>query len=231
MTKRDGTDPHHEVVDYMPLSIEDFGGDGYLRLRRVHLQNLHRDGSVSPRYFCEFVDRPRHGTDAVVVGLWHKNASGQVEVLLREGLRPALRFGRPPDRLPLPDAAPYLLFTEVVAGILEEDDRGEEGIRRRAAIEAMEEAGLRIDPAAVVLLGRPVFPTPGMAPECFYLTCAEVDPATAAAPEGDGSPMEEGSRQRFVPLTDAIRQCESGEICDAKTEILLRRLAAHLSPT
>jgi ADP-ribose pyrophosphatase len=216
-----------EVVDYELLSVEDFGGDGYLRLRRVHIQNRHRDGSLSPRYFCEFVDRPRHGTDAVVVGLWHRDAAGQVQVLLRQGLRPALRFGRPPDRLTVPDRAPFLLFTEVVAGILEEEDHGEAGILKRAAIEAWEEAGLRIDPANIKRLGPPVFPTPGMAPECFFLVHAEVDPQSAAPPEGDGSPMEEGSRQRFVPLKEAIAMCDRGEISDAKTEILLRRLAVH----
>lgn len=217
-----------EVVDYELLSVEDFGGDGYLRLRRVHLQNRFADGSLSRRYFCEFVDRPRHGTDAVVVGLWHRDTEGGVRVLLRQGLRPALRFGRPPERLTVPDAAPFLLFTEVVAGILEEEDRGEAGIRKRAAIEAWEEAGLRVDPSAIERLGAPVFPTPGMAPECFFLMHAEVDPASAAPPEGDGSPMEEGSRQRFVPIGEAIALCDRGEIADAKTEILLRRLAARL---
>jgi ADP-ribose pyrophosphatase len=220
-----------EVVDYELLSVEDFGGDGYLRLRRVHLRNRHRDGSLSPRYFCEFVDRPRHGTDAVVVGLWHRDAAGEVRVLLRQGLRPALRFGRPPERLTVPDRAPYLLFTEVVAGILEEEDRGEAGILRRAALEAWEEAGLRVEPTAFERLGPPVFPTPGMAPECFFLVHAEVDPKSAAHtahPEGDGSPMEEGSRQRFVPINEAIAMCDRGEISDAKTELLLRRLAVRL---
>lgn len=218
-----------EVVDYELLSVEDFGGDGYLRLRRVHLMNRYRDGSLSARYFCEFVDRPRHGTDAVVVGLWHRDPSGEVRVLLRQGLRPALRFGRPAERLTVPDRAPFLLFTEVVAGILEEEDRGEAGILQRAAIEAWEEAGLRIEPAKIERLGPPVFPTPGMAPECFFLVHAEVDPNNVAAPEGDGSPMEEGSRQRFVPLKDAIAMCDSGEISDAKTELLLRRLAVRLA--
>ncbi len=218
----------HKVTDYVTLGVQDFGGDGYLRLRRVHLQNQRADGSLSPRYFCEFVDRPRHGTDAVVVGLWHRDASGQVFVLLRQGLRPALRFGRPAERLPLPDAAPFLYFTEVVAGILEEEDRGEEGIFRRAASEAWEEAGFRIDSAAIKWLGPPVFPSPGMAPECFFLTCAEVHPGHAALAEGDGSPMEEGSEQRFVPLDVAIAMCDRGEIADAKTELVLRRLRARL---
>ena len=216
------------VVDYEVSSEEELGRGRYLRLRRVNLRNRRADGSLSPPYFCELVDRPRHGTDAVVVGLWRRGEHG-VEVLLRQGLRPALRFGRT-ERLPVPDAARYLFLTEVVAGILEDEDVGEEGVLRRAAIEAHEEAGLRLEPSSFRRLGGKVFPTPGMAPECFHLVHAEV-PADAEAvpPAGDGSPMEEGSRQRFVPLVEALGMCDRGEIEDAKTELLLRRLQAALA--
>lgn len=229
MADKKSTDAGLEVIDYAQLGVEDFGGDGYLRLRRVHLQNRRLDGSLSPRYFCEFVDRPRHGTDAVAVGLWQRDASGQVRVLLRQGLRPALRFGRPRDRLAVPDRTAYLFLTEVVAGILEEEDRGEAGIRQRAAKEALEEAGLHIDPSHIEHLGQPIFLSPGMSPESCFLTAAEVGSSEAAVPEGDGSPMEEGSRQRFVPLREALSMCDRGEIADAKTEVLLRRLAVRLA--
>ncbi len=216
------------VVAYESFAEESFGGDGYLRVRRVHLRNVRADGSRSRPYFCELVDRPRHGTDAVVVALWHRDTAGGVHVLLRAGLRPALAFGRPRDRLPIPDARPYLLFTEVVAGILEDGDCGEEGIRQRAALEAFEEAGLRVPAERFARLGAKVFPTPGMAPECFHLFHAEVDPGAAEPPAGDGSPMEEGCVVGFVPLPEALARCDRGDIEDAKTELALRRLHAHL---
>ncbi len=219
---------HSEIVDLVLLSTEEYDGGRYLRWRRMHLQNRRHDGSLSPPYICEFADRPRHGTDAVALLLWRRAAGGQVEVLLRRGLRPTLRLGRPSERLPQPDPAPYLQLTEVVAGILEEEDHGEAGIRRRAMLEAWEEAGLRVEPQAITLLGR-VFLSPGISPECCYLASAEVGEETAAIPEGDGSPMEEGSRQRFVPLAEALALCDSGAIEDAKTEVLLRRLAARLA--
>ena len=216
------------VIAYEVESDEEIARGRYLRLRRVSLRNRREDGTLSKPYFCELVDRPRHGTDAVVVGLWRRGPAG-IEVLLRQGLRPALRFGRS-ERLPVPDAAEYLYLTEVVAGILEDEDVGEEGILRRAAIEAMEEAGLDLPPSAFSRLGCKVFPTPGMAPECFHLVHAEVPPGTRAQPPaGDGSPMEEGSRHRFVPLAEAITLCDRGEIEDAKTELLLRRLQARLA--
>ena len=217
-----------EIVDVVLLHSEEHDGGKYLRWRRVHLQNLRADGTRSTQYICEFSDRPRHGTDAVAVVLWRRTMQGQVEVLLRRGLRPTLRFGRPSTGLAQPDAAPYLHLTEVVAGILEDGDVGEAGILRRASLEAWEEAGLRVEPSQIRLLGR-VFLSPGMSPECCYLASAEVPHVDAAVPEGDGSPMEEGSRQRFVPLQEAIAQCDRGEIEDAKTEVLLRRLAAQLA--
>lgn len=217
-----------QIVDIDLLESEEFDGGKYLRWRRVHIQNRRADGTLSPRYFCEFTDRPRHGSDAVAVALWRRAPDGTVQVLLRQGLRPTLRFGRPADRLTVPDRAPYLYLTEVVAGILEEEDRGEAGIRTRAALEAWEEAGLRVEPEQVVLLGR-VFLSPGISPECCFLASVEVDDRAAHPPEGDGSPMEEGSRQRFVPLAEALSMCDRGDIEDAKSEVLLRRLAARFS--
>ena len=99
-------------------------------------------------------------------------------------------------------------FILVVAGIIEDDDHGEEGIRNRAALEACEEAGLRIPSDRFQRLGGKVFPTPGMAPECFHLFAAEVDPTVMHPPEGDGSPMEEGCVLRFVPLEEALAMCD-----------------------
>lgn len=230
-----GEQPSAPVIDYERTGEDAIGEGRYLRVRRVHLRNVRADGTRSRPYFCEFVDRPRHGTDAVVVALWRPVADNLpggpadgIEVLLRRGLRPALRFGRPADRLAMPDAGPYLFLTEVVAGILEDEDTGEAGVRRRAALEVWEEAGYRVADADIEFLGRRVFPTPGMAPESFYLCAVRIAAdAPAAPPEGDGSPMEEGSEQRWVPLPEALARCDRGEIEDAKTELCLRRLAAR----
>lgn len=216
-----------EVIGYHIESDERVGGGGFLAIRRMRLRTVRRDGSRSAVFLSDYVERQK-GLDAVVVGLYHRDAAGRLHVLLRQGQRPALHFGRPPERQPVPDQRRYLLFTEVVAGIIEEGDRGEAGVRARAAAEAWEEAGLRVDPARVRMLGTPTFPSPGMTPERFFLTAAEVSPGDAAPPQGDGSPMEEGGALRFVPLDEAIAMCDRGEIEDAKTELLLRRLRAQL---
>ena len=213
-----------DVKDVFLLSQEELGRGHHLRLLRVHLRNQYADGSLSAPYFCELVDRPAHGTDAVVVGLWRRNSADQnIEVLLRKGLRPALRFGRDPARLAVPDRAPYLLLYEVVAGILENEDRGPEGIKRRAVQEAWEEAGVRLSEADIEPLGAPIFPSPGMSPEAFHLVCAEVK-ESESEPSGDGSPMEHGAKLLWLSLSEALALCQRGEVEDAKTEVLLHRL-------
>jgi ADP-ribose pyrophosphatase len=199
---------------------------GFLAIRRLHVVNVRPDGSRSAPYLCDFIVRPK-GIDAVVVAVYARK-DGRVRVLLRDGLRLPLHVGRPEGEPPIPDRQGYLFFREVVAGIVEHDDRGEDGLRRRAALEVAEEAGFHVAPAAVELLGAGTFPSPGAMAEKFWLACVEVDPEAAVTAEGDGSPMEEGARIEWLDLDEAILACVRGDIEDAKTEIVLRRLADRL---
>jgi ADP-ribose pyrophosphatase len=147
-----------------------------------------------------------------------------VQVLLRRGLRPALALGRAGDVVPIPDEDPGPWTIELVAGIVEAADRGEAGVRTRAALEAAEEAGFAVDPAAVQFLGAGTFPTPGSMPEKYWLVHAQVDPTAQDAATGDGSPLEHHADTWWCDLDRAIEDCVAGRIVDAKTEVALRRL-------
>lgn len=201
---------------------------GFLAIRRLRLRNRRADGTTSPGYLCDFVVRP-YGLDAIVVAIWHRDATGTVRVLIREGLRPALWFGREPGRMTIADPARIATLGELVAGILEADDHGLDGLRARAAAEVHEEAGFVVAPAAVTLLGAGSFPSPGSMPEKFFFAAVEVEPATQATLGGDGSPMEEGATTRWLTLDAAIAACVAGELEDAKTELGLRRLRDALA--
>jgi len=205
------------------ISDERVGEGGFLKIRRLRVRLLRADGSRSKEGLYDFIERPI-GLDAVVLAIWHRAPDG-VRVLLRDGLRVPLQFGRA-DR----PGAPRL-HTELVAGIIERGEESLDAVRRRAAAEAHEEAGLDVAADSVVALGAPVFPTAGMCPERFYLMAVEVgQDAIAAAhpPPGDGSPFEEGARIRWLALDDALARCTRGEIDDMKTELILRRLAGYL---
>jgi ADP-ribose pyrophosphatase len=209
------------VEDLTPTSRCD---EGFLHVRRYRARNRRADGSRSPVYRIDVVDRP--SLDAVAACLWARTPRG-VEVLLRRQLRPAVHF-RQGRATALPEP-PYLFFEELVAGLIEPGERGEAAVRRRAAEEVREEAGLDLDPARLEFLGAPIFMLPGIVSEKIHLLAAEVDrgegEAVSEAPEeGDGSPMEEGATLAWRELGEAIAACVRGEIEDAKTEVALRRL-------
>ncbi len=208
---------------------ERIGQGGFLTIRRLMVRNRREDGSRSRPYLCDLLERPL-GLDAVVVAIFTR-ARGGIEVLLRDALRPALVLGRSGSSpIAVADARDRLRFPELVAGIIEAEDRGEEGVRHRAALEVAEEAGYRVNAADVILLGAGTFPVPGMIAERWWLTAVEVaSPDDQHVAEGDGSPMEEGADTRWLPLDDAIAACVSGAIEDAKSEITLRRLKDHLA--
>jgi ADP-ribose pyrophosphatase len=214
-----------EVVGFVIDVDERVGEGGFLAIRRLRMRNRRADGSISAPYVCDAIARP-YGQDAVVVAVYARGAG--VQVLVRDGLRPALTFGRDPARAPLPEPPPAMFLSELVAGILEPGDHGLDGLRQRAAHEVAEEAGFAVDPAAVAVLGAGAYPSPGSMVEKFYFTAVEVDPASQQALAGDGSPMEEGARTRWWPLDEAIDACVRGELADLKTELGLRRLRDHL---
>jgi 8-oxo-dGTP pyrophosphatase MutT (NUDIX family) len=205
-----------EVKGFDVIADQRLGEGGHLRLRRMRLRLVLSDGSRTSEGSWDYVERPM-GLDAVVLALFRQTA-GAVEVLLRHGVRIPVHFGRP-------DKPPTLLFPELVAGILEPGD----DLYQRAAAEAMEEAGLQIQPTSMRMLGPAVFPTPGMCAEVFQFVACEVDPHAVAHPAaGDGSPFEQGARIEWVPLDEALSRCSRGEIRDMKTEIGLRRLREKL---
>lgn len=205
------------------------GRGGFLAIRRLTVRNRREDGSRSRPYLCDMVERPM-GLDAVVVAVFTR-ARGPVEVLLRDALRPSLVLGRDgTSPTPLPDTRDRLRFPELVAGIIEGEDKGEDGVKHRAALEVAEEAGYQVRAADVLLLGAGTFPVPGMIGERWWLTAVEVaDPDHQGPPEGDGSPMEEGAESRWMPLDAAIAACVAGTLEDTKTELTLRRLRDQLS--
>ena len=197
------------------VSDDRVGQGGFLSLRRMKLRLVGADGTRTKVGTWDYVER-EVGLDAVVVALWRRRA-GAVEVLLRAGVRVPVQFGRPQQPV-------SLLFPELVAGILERGEESDAAAKQRAADEAKEEAGLVVDAARVQPLGPPMFPTPGMCAEQFHFVHAEVEDQEASAPEGDGSPFEEGAQLEWVALDEALRRCARGEIQDLKTEVGLRRL-------
>lgn len=201
--------------------------EGFLRLRRLRLRNVYADGSRSRVYPCDVVSRP--GSDAVVALLYALAPERrEVRVLLRQSVRPPV-FLRRLKRFVQPDARPYTELAELVAGLVEEEDgAGPEGLRRGAARETAEEAGLDVPIHCFEPLGGEAFASPGTSDEKLFYCAARAPVEQARNAPGDGTVMEEPARLLVMELCQAIEACRSGAIPDLKTEVGLLRLADHL---
>lgn len=195
----------------------------YLSLHRVTMKNRYTDGSEGPEYPYDAVLRKY--LDAVVLVLTAE-VDGVECVCLRRCIRPPLLLRSEID-LPVPDPAPIHSLWELPAGLVEDGDRGEEGLRRRASAEALEETGYRIEPGRFQLMRCAPFLSPGTIPEKIWFVVARVvDPSSSVEPGGDGSQVEEGAAIRWTPVDEALVMCDRCEIEDAKTELGIRRLAS-----
>ncbi|MCG3135754.1 MAG: hypothetical protein HMLKMBBP_03510 [Planctomycetes bacterium] len=201
---------------------------GFLKLRRLMLRNVYADGTRSAPYPCDVMSRAH--VDAVAMVLFERGRGHEprLRVMLKEGIRPAV-YLRKDKSVEHGEASPWLKVIEIAAGMLEATDRGEGGIERRAAAEAREECGVAVDPRDVVDLGGAMFPSPGVTDERVHFRAVPVPlDAAHAAPSGDGSPMEQGTRPVVMTMDDALAACRRGEIPDMKTEIALLRLCDAL---
>jgi ADP-ribose pyrophosphatase len=196
--------------------------EGFFKLRRFQLQNEYTDHQKSRVYACDVLER--RGVDAVAVFLWYIK-DGEPFVFFRECIRPAvyLRKSRPNG---IKDDREYPTLIESIAGIIEPEDEGEEGIRMRATIEAVEEAGFVLSPDSAVILGQGSFDAPGVMAEKVFFVAMPCDPTTRGNPKTDGSPFEERGNVFSLSMREAFEWIKTGKLCDMKTEVGLRRLLA-----
>jgi ADP-ribose pyrophosphatase len=200
--------------------------EGFLRVARLRLRNHYDDDSKSEVYACDVLSRP--GSDAVVAVLYEIDGRRKVRVLLRDAPRAPVYLRRH-KRFVHPDPRVYASLMELVAGMVEESDGpSDAGLCRRAAVEAEEEADLRLSPEGFRVIGGETFASPGTGDEKLYFCAGAADTSKADPGRGDGSVMEECARLVTLELGEAIEACRSGAIPDMKTEVGLLRLADHL---
>lgn len=198
--------------------------EGFIRVRRLTLKNQYAGEGESSEYSYDCVERT--AMDAVGIVLYAFEA-GSLKVCLRSSIRPPLAL-RPQYALPIPDVEGDPTLFEIPAGLVEEGEDGEEGLRACAARETMEEVGLDVEPHRFSRLGPATYLSPGLVAEKIHLFAAEVDPSSATAPTMDGSPVEERATIRYVALDEALTACRDGRLEDIKTEVALRRLREQL---
>lgn len=109
------------------------------------------------------------------------------------------------------------MLLEAPAGLLDDDENAEQALRR----ELEEEVGQRVGPLRRLFR---LYMSPGSVTEHLTFFVGHYDRATHA---GDGGGKHsEGEHLNVVELAlaDALRMIDSGEICDAKTVLLIQWL-------
>jgi ADP-ribose pyrophosphatase len=213
--------PPLELVVVADRIVGDAGG--FMRLSRATLQVRFADGTVSRPFDYDSLGRER--LDAVVIAPHYRDQGGARRVFLRSCLRPPL-FLRPLEVRPVPEAPSLGALWELPAGLVEEDERSPEGLRRCASRELGEEIGFFSVPVErFAPLGHSTFPAPGIIGERHFYFHVEVDPRARHTPSEDGSALERGAVVVDIALDEALALTRSGGIEDAKTELALRRLA------
>ncbi|HEY3593432.1 MAG TPA: NUDIX domain-containing protein, partial [Polyangiaceae bacterium] len=122
----------------------------FLKLRRLELNARFPDGQTSDPFAYDIVERK--ALDAVVVAPHFRAEDGQICVLLRSALRPPAAF-RPREVWPMPEKESLGGLWELPAGLVEEDERSEAGLRACAARELLEETGANLRPEDMKPLG------------------------------------------------------------------------------
>ena len=164
--------PGHEV-SVVSESAPPSEARGFVYVRRVEARAKFASGETSEPFTYDIAARTR--LDAVVVVPHYRGPDGATWVVLRSALRPPVAL-RPDEARPVAEPSHLGELWEVPAGLVEEDERSEEGLRRCAARELHEEAGFDVPPSSLQALGPSTFPAPGMIGERHFFFHVEVDP-------------------------------------------------------
>lgn len=184
-----------DLADRVKLRELKVLSDDHYILRRATFDYRRRDGKWQT-LSRESYDRG-HGAAVLPID----RAAGKV-VLVKQFRWPAFEAGY---KQPL---------IETIAGLLDGDDP--EGCMKK---EAIEEAGVEVHNARRVFH---CFMSPGAVTERLSLFVADYD-STAARAKGGGEAHEgEDIEVLELPLADALAMVDRGEICDAKTILLLQ---------
>jgi ADP-ribose diphosphatase len=196
----DDSDDNLDLLEVELLETR-IGYQGFFRIDVHRLRHRRFDGSVTDEMVREIFER---GHAAAVLPY----DPGRDEVLLIRQFLPGAYFG---GGLPRP--------LQIIAGMIEEGESGEDVARR----EAVEEAGVRI---GRMELAHAFLPSPGGSSERVTVYCAQADLSEAGGIHGLAAEHED-IRVEVYPARDAIALLDDGRIEAGPAVVALSWFARH----
>ncbi|PDT17535.1 ADP-ribose pyrophosphatase [Rhizobium sp. J15] len=166
-------------------------------------------------YLLDYIDR-KGATQRLKREVYHRTPAACI--LLYDPRRDRVVLVRQ-FRLPVHLNGDPAWTIEVPAGLLD-DDHPEQAIRR----EAMEETGYRLREARFLFKS---YTSPGAIAEVIHFFVSLIDTTDRVAEGGGLAEEHEDIEVLEIPLDEAARMIETGEIFDAKTIVLLQWAALN----
>ncbi|MBY4607573.1 NUDIX domain-containing protein [Rhizobium sp. 9T] len=185
------------------------------RMKIVSEQTLSNGWTRLSSYLLDYIDR-KGATQQLKREVYHRTPAACI--LLYDPKRDLVVLVRQ-FRLAVHLNGDPAWMIEVPAGLLD-DDHPEAAIRR----EAMEETGYRLREARFLFK---CYMSPGAITEVVHFFAALIDTEDRVAEGGGLEEEHEDIEVLEIPLDDAARMIEAGEIFDAKTIMLLQWAALN----
>ncbi|NEJ70756.1 NUDIX domain-containing protein [Rhizobium phaseoli] len=180
------------------------------RVKIVSAETLSNGWTKLSSYLLDYIDR-KGATQRLKREVYHRTPAACI--LLYDPKRDLVVLVRQ-FRLAVHVNGDAAWMIEVPAGLLD-DDHPEQAIRR----EAMEETGYHLRDARFLFR---CYPSPGAVTEVVHFFVSLIDSADRVAEGGGLDEEHEDIEVLEVPLDEAARMIENGEIFDAKTIMLLQ---------
>jgi 8-oxo-dGTP pyrophosphatase MutT (NUDIX family) len=187
-------------------------GTGFLKVKSGKCEIAYDDGHYK-EMFVDFIYRKSYDAVGIVA---FSIREGRCYVHLVSCIRPALYKEKLKETEREPEGNPILQW-EIPAGLVEEFEKGRDGVLSSSVRELEEEVGYKTHISNHSFLGFEYFSSTGIMGERIYLTKVNVTDSELIKPQGDGSPLEMGSKAVAVEIGALKESIRIGKISDSKT--------------
>ena len=183
----------------------------FASIKKIEVKAHYQNDEISEPFVVSLVDRKLFDGVAILAYTIENN---NPMIYLRSCVRPAAML-RSYEDSQLPEGQDVGNFYELPAGLIEEQEKGIDGIFSAASRELWEEVGIKVEPKKFKNLGTRIFPMSGLCAERIFFVLADVTGLPLDEPPGDGWYLEKYPSIQKISLIEAIKLSRQGYFPEA----------------